>query len=68
MPLLHGGPPEWIWERSADFLKSEMAPVPSPEGHTVYELRGSCGMGILRAHLFTRAEIRELAAPPAALG
>jgi hypothetical protein len=39
MPLLHGGPPVWAWEGSADFRKSEMVPVPSTEGHTVNELR-----------------------------
>ena len=29
MPLIQGGPPQWIWERTADFLKSEVVPVPS---------------------------------------
>jgi hypothetical protein len=48
MPLIQGGPPEWIWERSADFLKWDVVPVVNPEGHTVYELRVSCGMEIMR--------------------
>ena len=68
MPLIRGGPPEWVWERTADFLKSELVPVPSPERHTVYELRVSCGMEVLRVHFFTSEEIRELAARLAALG
>jgi hypothetical protein len=67
MPLIQGGPPEWVWERTADFLKSELVPVPSPEGHTVYELRLSCGMEILRVQFFTREELRELAVQLAAL-
>jgi hypothetical protein len=51
-----------VWERTADFHKTEVGPVPSPEGHTVYELRVSCAMGILRVQFFTREEFRELAA------
>jgi hypothetical protein len=62
MPLTQGGPPRWVWERTADFLKSGVVPVPSPEGHTVYELRPE----ILRPQFFTRGEIRELAAQLAA--
>ena len=53
-------PPEWVWERSADFLRSEVVPVRGLDGHTVYELRLSCGMEILRLQFFTREEIREL--------
>lgn len=61
MPLIQGGPPEWIWERTADLLKSDLVPVQSPEGHTVYELQVKCGIEILRVHFFTREEVRELA-------
>jgi hypothetical protein len=68
MPLIQGGPPEWVWERTADFLRSDPVPVPSPQGHTVYELRVSCGVEILRVHFFTREGVRGLAAPLAALG
>ena len=68
MPLVQGGPPEWVWERTADFLKAELVPVPSPEGQTVYELRVSGGREVLRVHFFTHEEIRELAARLAALG
>jgi hypothetical protein len=35
MPLIQGGPPEWIWERTAEVLKWEVVPVSSPAGHTV---------------------------------
>jgi hypothetical protein len=69
MPLVQGGPPEWVWERSADFLKSEVVPVHDVHGQTVYELRLSCGMEILRLQFFTCAEIQELArqtVPPVA--
>jgi hypothetical protein len=68
MPIIQGGPPEWVWERTADFLKSELVPVRSPKGHTVYELRVSCGMEILRVQFLTQEEIQELAARLAALG
>ncbi len=61
MPLVQGGPPEWIWERSADFLKSEVVPMRNSEGQPVYELRLSCGMEIIRLQFFTRREIRKLA-------
>jgi hypothetical protein len=59
MPLIQGGPPEWIWERTADLLKPELVPVRSLEGHTVYGCGSSCGMEILRVQFLTR-EDREL--------
>ena len=62
MPLIQGGPPEWIWERTADPVKWEMVNSASPEGHTVYELRVQCGLEIMRLHFFTEAEARQLAA------
>ena len=61
MPLIQGGPPQWVWERTADHLKCEVVPVRSPEGHTVYELRVSCGMEVMRLHFLTREEVREIA-------
>ena len=27
MPLIQGGPPEWIWERTPEKLKGEMIPT-----------------------------------------
>lgn len=60
MPLIQGGPPEWVWERTADFIKSEMVPLTDPKGHAVYELRLSCGMEILRVQFLTLDEVREL--------
>jgi hypothetical protein len=44
-----------------------VVPVPSPEGHTAYELRLSCGLEVLRVQFVTREEIRELAAQLAEL-
>jgi len=67
MPLIQGGPPQWVWERSADFLKSEVVPVSSPEGHTVYELRVSCGLEVLRVQFLTREELKDLESLLAAL-
>jgi hypothetical protein len=68
MPMVQGGPPQWVWERTADYLKSELVPVGSPEGHTVYELRVSCGMEVMRLHFLTREEVQELARSLAAAG
>jgi len=48
MPLIQGGPPEWIWERTPDPLKWEIAESRDPNGHTVYELRVDCGLGIMK--------------------
>ena len=58
MPLIQGGPPEWVWERTTDFLQTEVVPVSSPHGLAVYELR---------RHFFTREELRALAAQLAAV-
>lgn len=60
MPLVQGGPPEWIWERTPDPLKWELNPSTSLEGHTVYELRVSCGLGIMRLQFFTPEEMGNL--------
>jgi hypothetical protein len=61
MPLIQGGPPEWIWERTPERLKWELVASQALEGHTVYELRVNCGLEILRLQFFTREEIRHLA-------
>jgi hypothetical protein len=60
MPLVQGGPPEWIWERTPDPLKWQLTPSKGLEGHTVYELRVSCGLGIMRLQFFTAEELRNL--------
>src|SRR5690349_4842230 len=67
MPLIQGGPPEWIWERTADPVSWQVVPVQAPEGHTVYELRVSCGLEIMRLHFFTADEARQLAGQLVAL-
>jgi hypothetical protein len=61
MPLIQGGPPEWIWERRAEVLKWEVVPSQDQAGDTVYELRVNCGLEIMRLHFFTRDEMRDLA-------
>jgi len=62
MPLIQGGPPEWIWERIPEKLKSEIVTTTSPEGRMVYELRVQCGLEIMRLQFFTGEEVRQLAA------
>jgi hypothetical protein len=61
MPLIQGGPPEWIWEKTSDPLKWEIVSSSSPEGQTVYELRVQCGLEIMRLQFFTAEEIKKLA-------
>jgi hypothetical protein len=61
VPLIQGGPPEWIWERNPEKLKWEIATSTNREGQTVYELRVNCGLEIMRLHFFTREELQELA-------
>ncbi len=60
MPLIQGGPPECIWERTPDPLKWEIVESHDPGGHTVYELRTSCGLGIMRLQFFTEEELQGL--------
>jgi len=60
MPLIQGGPPEWIWERTSDPLKCEVVSSQAPEGHTVYEFRVKCGLEIMRLQFFTEEEVRAL--------
>ena len=55
MPLIQGGPPEWIWERTADPLRWSVTPS-ERENETVYEVRVECGMGIMRLQFFTAEE------------
>jgi hypothetical protein len=62
MSLIQGGPPEWIWERQPDPLRCELVSSQSPEGHTVYELRVTCGLEIMRLQFFTAEELEALAA------
>jgi hypothetical protein len=59
MPLIQGGPPEGIWERTADPLKWSIIPS-EHDKETIYELRVDCGMGIMRLQFFTEDEIRSL--------
>jgi hypothetical protein len=60
MPLIQGGPPECIWERTDDPLKWEVIPSEAAHGHIVYELRINCGLGIMRLQFFSEDEIKRL--------
>jgi hypothetical protein len=68
MPLIQGGPPEWIWERPAEQLKWELNTT-HVEGRANVELRVNCGLEIVRLQFFTKDEIEELrSALSAAMG
>jgi hypothetical protein len=62
MPLIQGGPPEWIWERAPEKLTWEIVTSDRPDGQTVYELRVRCGLEVRRLQCFTAEEVRHLAA------
>jgi hypothetical protein len=62
MPLIQGGPPEWMWERTPEALKWEVVTSNRPDGQTVYGLRVPCGLVILRLHFLTAEEVRQLLA------
>ena len=56
MPLVHSGPPEWVFERPSDTLKWEVKELPSDGPHAVYEISLYCGLQILRMHVFNQEE------------
>ena len=60
MPLIQGGPPEWIWERTADPLRWEVIPSITSDSRDVAELRVNCGLGIMRLQFFTADEMAQL--------
>ncbi len=68
MPLIQGGPPEWIWERTPDPLRWEIIVSTTPEGETVYELRLNCGLEIMRLQFLTAEELSKLTSLLAAHG
>ena len=68
MPLIQGGPPEWIWERTPEALKWEVVPSDRPGGPTVYELRVQCGLEIVRLQFCTAEEAGQLAPLPSEHG
>ena len=61
MPLMQGGPPQWLWERTPDPLKWEVRPLTDPAGKIGYLLQVQCGLEIMRLQFFSREEIKELA-------
>ena len=62
MPLVQGGPPEWIWERTPDKIRWELVSANVPDRKTRYELRVQSGLEIMRWQFFTREEIADLCA------
>jgi len=62
MPLVQGGPPEWIWERTPDTIRWELVASKAPDRETRFELRVQCGLEIMRWQFFTREEIVDLRA------
>lgn len=60
MPLIQGGPPEWIWERTPYPMKYELRSSRSLDGHEVFELRLLCGLDIMRLQFFTPEELAAL--------
>jgi hypothetical protein len=61
MPLIQGGPPEWIWERPPDKVRWELVPTGDEDQDARYELRMQSGLEIIRCHFFSREEISDLA-------
>ena len=57
MPLIQGGPPEWIWERTPEVLKWEIITSDRPDGQTFYELRVQCGLEIMRLQFLSLIHI-----------
>ncbi len=62
MPLIQGGPPEWIWERTPDKIRWELVPSSALDQDTRVELRVQCGLEIMRWQFFSREEISDLVA------
>jgi hypothetical protein len=61
MPLIQGGPPEWIWERTPDKIRWDLVPSLGSEQEPRYELRVQSGLEIMRWQFFSREEVRDLA-------
>ena len=61
MPMMHNGPPEWIWERTPDAITWEVHPVQQGDS-TVYELSvlAAGGNEIVRLRYFTADEMHAL--------
>ncbi len=68
MPLIQGGPPEWIWERIPERLKWEIITSDRQNGETVYELRVQWSLEIMRLQFFTAEEVGQLTSLLAAHG
>jgi hypothetical protein len=60
MPVIQGGPPEWIWERTADKLRWELVMSTGPDEQPIFELRVKCGLEIMRLQFFTAEEVQHL--------
>jgi hypothetical protein len=66
MPLIQGGPPEWVWKRNANLLESQVTAVLDAAGQPVHELHIRSGLEALRIQFLTDEELREFAAQIAA--
>jgi hypothetical protein len=62
MPLIQGGSPEWVGERTPNLLRWDVVQAPASDGHPQFELRVNCGLEIMRLQFFTADEIKELRA------
>jgi hypothetical protein len=62
MPLIQGGPPEWIYERPPNLLKWEVVQSQAADGHQRFEVRIQCGLEFMRLQFLTADEIHELRA------
>ena len=60
MPLVQGGPPEWIWERTPDKIRWELVCLDVRDHETRYELRVQSGLEIMRWQFFNREEVADL--------
>ena len=60
LPLIQGGPPEWIWERTPDKIRWDLVPASVLDQDTRFELRVQCGLEIMRWQFFSREEISDL--------
>ena len=59
MPLVQGGPPEWIFERPTSPLKWTVTPRPDV-GEKTFEMRLDCGMQVLKTQFVNEEELRQL--------
>jgi hypothetical protein len=62
MPIVQGGPPVWIWERTPDPLRWDVQARGGGGGKTMFVLRAQCGLEIVELQVLTGDELQALAA------